>query len=104
MRTAAAFAALPVSALVIWALLRSGLAQRLVAAPRSDRWHSDATPTLGGVGIFAGIAAGVGAALAAGALEPRAEILGMLSGATILFAAGLADDLISFVAVSKLFA
>ena len=50
--------ALPVAALTIWALLRSRVAARLVAAPRRDRWHEHATPTLGGAGIFAGFAVG----------------------------------------------
>ena len=102
MTIAASLLALPTSAAVIWLLLRSGLAHRILAAPRSDRWHTTATTTLGGVGIFAGIVVGVGAALAVGALEPKRELLGMLAGAAILFVAGLLDDLFSFGALPKL--
>jgi UDP-GlcNAc:undecaprenyl-phosphate GlcNAc-1-phosphate transferase len=102
--TAVTFVAFPVSALVIWTLLRTGLARRIVAAPRSDRWHGRTTPTLGGIGIFAGILAGVGAALAAGVMEPRADLLGILGGCTILFLVGLADDVLSLGALPKLLA
>jgi len=102
MRIAAALLAFPVSAAVLWLLLRSGLTRRILAAPRSDRWHTTATPTLGGIGIFAGIVVGVGAALAVGALEPKRELLGMLAGAAILFGAGVLDDLFSFGAPPKL--
>jgi len=66
---AAPFLALPVTALVVWALLQSTRAAgRLQAAPSADRWHSATTPTFGGVGIFAGFAAAVGAALAFGGI------------------------------------
>ena len=60
MNAAAATVALPAAALVIWTVLRSSLSQRFVAAPRGDRWHERATPLLGGVGLFAGLLAGVG--------------------------------------------
>ena len=102
MRTAAAFVALPVSAAVIFGLLRSGLGQRIVAAPRGDRWHKAATPTLGGVGIFAGIVAGVATAAAVGALGLRSDLLGIVAGCAILFVAGLLDDLFSFGVVPKI--
>src|SRR5687768_720287 len=94
--TLAVLIALPVAAAVIAGLLRSSTAQRLVAPPRADRWHERPTPMFGGVGIFAGLLAGTLAALAAGALDPSVELLGILGGATILFLAGLADDAFSF--------
>ena len=94
--------ALPVSAAVIWALLRIPLARRLVAAPRRDRWHGQATPTFGGVGIFLGFAAGVGVALAAGAFTPDWQFAGIMGGCALLFAAGLADDVLSLGPVPKL--
>ncbi len=102
MTIVAAFVALPVSAAVIWALLRTGLARRIMAAPRGDRWHTTATPTLGGVGIFAGILAGVGGGFASGAIEPHRDLLAIVGGCSILFVAGLLDDLISFGALPKL--
>jgi UDP-GlcNAc:undecaprenyl-phosphate GlcNAc-1-phosphate transferase len=88
-------AALPVAALVLWALLRSHFSRRLIAEPTGQRWHANATPTLGGVGIFAGFAAGVLLAVAVGAVEPTSELYGVLGGCTLLFVAGLADDLVT---------
>ena len=91
MSAVAAIAALPVSAVVIWALLRTGTA-RLVAAPRGDRWHEHETPLVGGVGIFVGLAAGISAAVATGAVHANSELLGILAGCALLFLAGLVDD------------
>ncbi len=102
MSPAAALAAFPAAALVIWALLRTPLAGRLVAAPTGDRWHERATPTFGGVGIFGGLLAGVGGALAVGALEPTEELGGILGGCSILFVAGLVDDVRSLSPLAKL--
>jgi UDP-GlcNAc:undecaprenyl-phosphate GlcNAc-1-phosphate transferase len=90
---AVTIAALPVAALVLWVLVRSpSLGGRLVAEPSGDRWHDRPTPTFGGVGIVAGLLAGIGLALAVGALEPTRELAGILAGALLLFAAGLLDD------------
>src|SRR5947207_2058806 len=49
MRFLAVAAGFPVTALVIWALIRSPLAARVSAEPRDDRWHERPTPTLGGI-------------------------------------------------------
>ena len=99
-------AALPVAALVLWALLRSPLGSplggRLVTEPSGQRWHAQATPTFGGVGIFAGFAAGVLIAIAAGAVEGTSELYGVLGGCALLFAAGLADDIFTLKPVAKL--
>jgi UDP-GlcNAc:undecaprenyl-phosphate GlcNAc-1-phosphate transferase len=90
---AATIAALPAAWLVLRGLLRSpSLADRLVAHPTDERWHDRATPTFGGVGIFAGLVVGVVAAVVTGAVEPTSELLGILAGAGLLFAAGLVDD------------
>jgi UDP-GlcNAc:undecaprenyl-phosphate GlcNAc-1-phosphate transferase len=83
----------PIAALTIWGLLRSPLASRFVAAPSRDRWHEQATPTLGGVGIFAGFAAAVLLAVAISATGRSSELFGVLGGAAIVFVAGLVDDL-----------
>jgi UDP-GlcNAc:undecaprenyl-phosphate GlcNAc-1-phosphate transferase len=99
---AAAIAALPVAALVLWMLLRAPAAGRLVAVPSGERWHERPTPTFGGVGIFAGLAAGLLAAVASGAVEPSSELAGIAGGAAILFIAGLVDDLWSLRPVVKL--
>jgi UDP-GlcNAc:undecaprenyl-phosphate GlcNAc-1-phosphate transferase len=94
--------ALPTTLATLWAVVRSPLARRVVAAPRRDRWHTTATPLLGGVGIFAGFLAGVGGALATGAAPATGEVLGIVAGAGILFAAGLADDVYSLGPLPKL--
>jgi UDP-GlcNAc:undecaprenyl-phosphate/decaprenyl-phosphate GlcNAc-1-phosphate transferase len=89
----ATIAALPAAWLVLRGLLRSpSLADHLVAHPTDARWHDRATPTFGGVGIFVGLLVGVAAAVAAGAVEPTSELLGILAGTGLLFAAGLVDD------------
>jgi len=98
----AAIVALPVAALTIWVLLRSPLGRVIVATPGRDRWHERETPSFGGVGIFLGLLAGVGLCVAVGAVEPTWELAGILGGATIVFAAGLVDDLRSLPPVAKL--
>src|ERR671922_510983 len=102
MSAALATFALPAAALMTWALIRSSLGRRVVAEPRGDRWHEQKTPLLGGLGLFAGLLAGVGAALAADALEPSKELFGILGGCAIVFASGLADDLRALPPAAKL--
>ena len=97
-----AIAALSVSAAVLWLLLRSPVGVRLVAIPSDERWHAEATPTFGGVGIFAGFAAGVLVALATGVIEWSGELGGILAGVTIVFVAGLVDDLRHLSPIAKL--
>ena len=97
-----AIAALSVSAAVLWLLLRSPIGARFVAIPSDERWHAEATPTFGGVGIFAGFAAGVLVALATGVIEWSGELGGILAGITIVFVAGLVDDLRHLSPVAKL--
>jgi UDP-GlcNAc:undecaprenyl-phosphate GlcNAc-1-phosphate transferase len=99
---AVTIAAFPVAALSLLVLLRTRLGDRLVAEPSSERWHGRTTPTFGGVGIVAGFLAGVGVAVAAGAVEASSELLGILAGATLLFAAGLVDDLVHLPPLVKL--
>jgi UDP-GlcNAc:undecaprenyl-phosphate GlcNAc-1-phosphate transferase len=102
MTAALATFALPAAALATWALHRSPLGRRVVAEPRGDRWHERQTPLLGGIGLFAGLLVGVGAALAADALEPSKELFGILGGCAIVFAAGLADDLRALPPLAKI--
>ena len=102
MKFAIVAVAFPTALAVLWALIRSPLARRIVAAPRQDRWHTTATPLLGGVGIFAGFLAGVGGALAIDAAPANGALLGILGGAAILFTAGLADDVFSLGPIAKL--
>jgi UDP-GlcNAc:undecaprenyl-phosphate/decaprenyl-phosphate GlcNAc-1-phosphate transferase len=99
---AVSIAALPVAALTLLVLLRTRLGDRLVAEPSGERWHGRATPTFGGVGIALGLLAGVGLALAVGALDPSWELFGILAGALLLFCAGLLDDLVHLPPLVKL--
>jgi len=94
--------AAPVAAAVIWAALRTPLARRLAAKPSAHRWHTRATPAVGGTGVFAGILAGVGIALAAGAVDGSSTLYAILGGAGILYAVGLLDDAFSLPPLAKL--
>jgi UDP-GlcNAc:undecaprenyl-phosphate GlcNAc-1-phosphate transferase len=97
----AALCALPVAVVVIWLILRTRAAERIVAHPSGDRWHARATPSLGGIGIFAGLLAAVLVGVATGAVESSSELWGILAGCALLFAAGLADDLLSLGPLAK---
>ena len=86
--------ALPVAALVIWALLRSPLARRLVAHPsggaleRARRRRRSAAS-----GIFLGLCGRRSSRRSAsGDVHAHEELLGILAGAALLFVAGLVDD------------
>jgi UDP-GlcNAc:undecaprenyl-phosphate/decaprenyl-phosphate GlcNAc-1-phosphate transferase len=97
---AAALLSAPVCALTLAVALRSPLARRIVSAPRPDRWNALATPQIGGIGIFAGIAAGTLAAIRLGILQIQLrpitgdfrEALGILAACGVLFVVGLLDD------------
>ena len=102
MTAVAALVALPASLLTIGLLLRAPIARRVVAAPSADRWHRHDTPLFGGVGIFAGLLAGVGMALLTGSVHATNELLGIVGGCAILFVAGLIDDLFTLKPLAKL--
>ena len=97
-----AVVAFPVVALLIWLGLRTSAGRRLVSLPSGERWAERETPSFGGVGIFAGLWAGVGAALAAGGVHASSELFGILGGVSIVFVAGLIDDLRSLPPLAKL--
>ena len=99
---AAALTALPASLLTIWLLLRTPAARIVVAAPRADRWHTRSTPLLGGPGIMAGLLVAVGVALAAGLIPASRELAGIVGGCSILFAAGLLDDVFRLSPIAKI--
>jgi UDP-GlcNAc:undecaprenyl-phosphate GlcNAc-1-phosphate transferase len=94
--------ALPAAAAAIWAALRSPLARALVARPTRERWHRRDTPLLGGIGIFAGIVAGLGAAIGFGAIDASSELVAILLAAALLFVTGLVDDAFSLPPLAKL--
>ena len=102
MTALAALTALPASLLTIGLLLRARVAERIVAAPTADRWHTQATPLLGGVGIFVGLLAGVGMAVATSTAPASRELLAIVGGCAILFLAGTVDDLFTLNPVAKL--
>ncbi|HEX6663612.1 MAG TPA: hypothetical protein VF025_08050 [Gaiellaceae bacterium] len=102
MKALAAIAAFSAAAAAIWLLLRTPLAARLATAPRADRWHDRTTPMLGGIGIFGGIMAGFWVAVATGAAPASRELVAILGGCSILFVAGLLDDLFHFGPLPKL--
>ncbi|MDX6504826.1 MAG: hypothetical protein QOE29_1951, partial [Gaiellaceae bacterium] len=95
MASTVALIAFPVAVVSIALLLRSPLARWLVSRPSGERWSPQTTPTLGGVGIYLGVTLGSLAAVAAGATNLGEELVGVLAGVTLLFLAGLADDLFS---------
>ncbi len=81
--------------LVISAARRRGLVSR----PRADRWSTRTVALMGGVGIFAGLAAGVGAWLLGG---QSGLPLWLVAGAALTFAGGVVDDLVEIRPVTKL--
>ena len=97
-----AVVAFGVTALVLRLLLRSRAGARLVAVPTDERWHEQPTPTFGGIGIFSGFLAGVLVGLATGAVEWSGELAGILVGVTIVFVAGLVDDVRHLSPIAKL--
>ncbi len=94
--------AIAVSSAVLWLLLRSSVGARFVAVPAGERWREQPTPLFGGVGIFAGFAAGIGVALVADVIDWSNELGGILAGVTIVFVAGVVDDLRHLSPIAKL--
>jgi UDP-GlcNAc:undecaprenyl-phosphate GlcNAc-1-phosphate transferase len=99
--TLAALAAFPAAALTIWALLHSRLARNLERAPEQTRWQTAPTPLVGGIGIYAGLTVGIWLAVL-GPLGANRQLLGIFAAASLLFVAGLADDLWSLPPVAKI--
>ena len=102
MTALAALTALPASLMTIGLLLRSPLSKRFVAAPSADRWHRHHTPLIGGIGIFAGLVAGVGVAVATGTVHASHELEAIVGGSAILFLAGVVDDVFTLNPIAKL--
>jgi UDP-GlcNAc:undecaprenyl-phosphate GlcNAc-1-phosphate transferase len=102
--TLAAVTALPVAALAVFFLLRSPIARRLRQTPESTRWHTAPTPLIGGVGIYLGFTVGIWLAVKLGPLTASTQLVGIYAGASLLFLAGLVDDLWSLPPAVKLLA
>jgi UDP-GlcNAc:undecaprenyl-phosphate GlcNAc-1-phosphate transferase len=62
----------------------------------------ETVPIVGGIGIFAGIVVGLAVASARGGFEPSDELIGIVAGCTVVFVAGLWDDIRSVGPVGKL--
>ncbi len=101
MSTIAALVALPTALAVMWALLRSPLARNLRRTPVEGRWRASATPLVGGIGIYAGLAAGMWLAVG-GPLTLDRQFLGIFAGVSLLFLAGLVDDVRTLPPAAKL--
>jgi UDP-GlcNAc:undecaprenyl-phosphate GlcNAc-1-phosphate transferase len=92
----------PIAALVVWSLLRSPLARRLGRKPAAGRWRVAPTPLVGGLGIYAGLAGGMWVSAAAGVVTLDRHFVGIFAGVSLLFVAGLVDDLRSLPPAAKL--
>jgi UDP-GlcNAc:undecaprenyl-phosphate/decaprenyl-phosphate GlcNAc-1-phosphate transferase len=91
--TIAAGVAFPAAALALALLLRSPLARGLKRIPDSSRWRTAATPLLGGIAIYIGVVVGVSLAVAVGPLRAGEQLIGISAAATLVFVAGLVDDI-----------
>src|SRR5207237_1405483 len=70
--------------------------------PRADPWLEHTPPMLGGIGPLVGLLAGFWLAVAVDAAPASRELVAILGGCAILFAAGLLDDLYSLGPLPKL--
>ena len=76
------------SAVLTYAVRAYATRRGFVAAPKSDRWHDRPTAMLGGVAIYATTVIGYFLFV-----PYSRETLILLAGGTILFFAGLVDDI-----------
>jgi UDP-GlcNAc:undecaprenyl-phosphate/decaprenyl-phosphate GlcNAc-1-phosphate transferase len=88
---AALLAAFLLSLLLVPAVRRFSFSTGKVARPRKDRWHSQPTPTLGGMGIFTAFIAIVLASTAYTGSWGQVQ-WGLLAGSALMFCLGLFDD------------
>jgi UDP-GlcNAc:undecaprenyl-phosphate/decaprenyl-phosphate GlcNAc-1-phosphate transferase len=100
--TVAALAAFPATLLAVWALLHSRLSRGLERVPAQSRWRVAPTPLVGGVAIYLGLSAGLWLAVAVGPLEATTQLAGIFAGASLLFLAGLVDDVWSLPPIAKI--
>jgi UDP-GlcNAc:undecaprenyl-phosphate/decaprenyl-phosphate GlcNAc-1-phosphate transferase len=100
--TVSALVALPTALLAVWLLLHTHHARRLERAPEGSRWRAAATPLVGGIGIYTALSAGLWLAVATGPLTADRQLLGIYAGASLLFLAGLIDDVRSLPPLAKL--
>jgi UDP-GlcNAc:undecaprenyl-phosphate GlcNAc-1-phosphate transferase len=75
-----------------------------VVPPRPDRWNRTPTPTLGGIAIASGTAAGLAAAVPADALAGVGPWAAVALAALAMFVVGLFDDRLQLSPLAKLVA
>lgn len=112
----AAAAAALLAGLAMPVIRRLALARGALVACRTDRWHTEATPAFGGVGIFLAVVVATGSTVVVvgsarpGGLElllgespfPGRAVGGIVGASVLLFFAGLIDDLRDLTPVTKL--
>ena len=86
-----------VSCGVTLALVRAGRSRFLAREPTEDRWHRSATPSMGGIGIYAGFLVST---LAFSTFVPK--VWAILLGSSLIFGAGLIDDFRPLPAYAKM--
>jgi UDP-GlcNAc:undecaprenyl-phosphate GlcNAc-1-phosphate transferase len=77
------------------------VASGLERTPDASRWRAAATPLVGGVGIYAGFTVGLWLCVL-GPLGADRRLLGIFAGASLLFVAGLIDDVRTLPPIAKL--
>ena len=102
MSTLAALAALPAALLAVWILLRSRVSHGLERTPDATRWRAAPTPLVGGAGIYLGLSVGLWLAVLLGPLTANEQLLGIYTGASLLFLAGLVDDVRTLPPLAKI--
>jgi UDP-N-acetylmuramyl pentapeptide phosphotransferase/UDP-N-acetylglucosamine-1-phosphate transferase len=98
---AAAITGLAVSATVVWSVARYGAHVGLLDVPNQRSSHLASTPRGGGVGVLAGVAAGVLVFAAAG-MPPTQPLRMLLLGVAMVAALGAMDDVRSIPAQLRL--
>ena len=104
-----------VTALVTPLVRRAAISGGLVRGVQADRWHSQATPAVGGIGIFVGFGSAVAVAYALDpatardmAVRPEQAVLpltpwsGLVAASGVAFVVGLVDDLLQLRPLPKL--
>ena len=103
MSTLAALAALPAALLAVWVLLRSRVSRGLERTPDATRWHARADAARRRRRhLPRPHASGSGSRSLVGPLTASEQLLGIYAGASLLFLAGLVDDVRTLPPLAKL--
>ena len=86
-----------------WQVRRVALRRRAVVPPRQDRWHSESTPTFGGVAIAGATILGYAGWMTLGEAEAGPWLTLAVAGAALgLFVIGFLDDRLQLSPLAKL--